>query len=484
MRKLENINKNKYERQLIGCNRWFNSSFNGSYKDKNGCLNYCTGVGKTFTTMLIIDRYLKEQPNSTIVILCPPHLIAQWTEVLKNTFYAKEIATVYIHSPEKLINSGLILNPALLIVDELDAFYSTQRMKLINKSQIKYQDLLGLTATYEDTKNIYLTVAKFCPIIDKIGETEAINKGWISKFIEYNLGLEFTPEEQEQHKKLSTAIREGLSKFGKGSLPLAMRCLSGGMTKEGNKHSSTEYCYNWAKYNGWRENLNPSNISDQETHNLWNPRMVFSYAVNLMRAIKARKDLIYNASNKLTATTEILENFKYTKTIIFSQSILFADLLYGIMNEFQPNNSVIYHSKIQTQLFPSEKTGKLIKHGKTLLKRRAINRLKNGSSKHLITSSVLDKGLDIPDVKIGITTSGTQNPTQAFQRGGRVKRKDFTNENGVVILINLYIKNSKEVTWLSNRQSTYKHIVYWIDFTNQISYKPQIKEEGINIKDI
>ena len=484
MRALKNINEAKLARQDIGVDRWFNSSFNGAHKDRNGCLNYFTGVGKTFTAMRIIGRYFQYKPNASIVIICPAHLVPQWKQVLKDTFYAKEIETVYVYSPEYLINNQSILHPHLLIVDEFDAFYSEKRMKLIDKTQIKYQDLLALTATYEDLNNKYLEVQKFCPIIDRIGEKEALAKGYISKYIEYNLGLDFTQEEQKAHKEFSEKIREGLSKFGKGSLPLAMKCIAGGKTKDGRKHTSTSYCFDWAKYNGWREGLNLNNPSDRELNDLWNPRMVFIYAINLMKAIKNRKDLIYNASNKLDATVRILENFKFTKTIIFSQSTVFADLVYNIINELQPDNAVIYHSKIKTQMLPSPKTNKLIKFGAVRLKRRAIERLANGQSKHLITSSVLDKGLDIPDLKLGVTTSGTQNPTQNTQRKGRTTRLDKQDKEGVVILVNLYIKNSKEVTWLRNRQANNNNLIYWINDVSEISYKPSIKEDKITLDNI
>ena len=486
MRELKNINQKKLKRQKEGINRWFNSSLYGSYKDRNGCMNYATGFGKTFTSALIINKYLKEKEKASIMIICPPFLVSQWQEVLNSLFYKKEIRNVNIFSPDKLIRGGLIYHPDLLIIDELHEFYNKERMNLINKKQIIYRDLLALTATYEDNKDRHLEIQSFCPIVDKIGESEAISKGYISKFIEYNLGLEFTREEAKEHERLSKLIREGLSKFGKGSLTLAMQCLSGGKRANGEFYKSTFFCYNWAKYNGWREGLNLANPADRELNDLWNPSMIFGYSVNLMRNIKNRKELIYTSSNKLAAAVAILENFKYTKTIVFNQSIVFADLLYNIMNDLQPDNAVIFHSKVKTQMLPSPKTGKLIKFGAIRLKKRAIERIKSGQANHLITSSVLDKGLDVPDLKIGVTTSGTQNPTPYIQRGGRVKRVDKSNKEGVVILVNLYIKKSKDVTWLKNRQSRSNNIIYWINDVNEISYKPKQKEQGINIniKDI
>lgn len=475
---MKQLNEKKYERQLIGVNKFFNSGTLGlSHKDRCGCLNYCTGVGKTFTATLILKEYKNRGQFPTTVILVPSHLIKQWEGVIASNFTLEDRKKIKLYSPDYVLTNKLILNPQLLIVDEVDAFYSEKRFNLLNKTYIRYIDFLSLTATYEDINNRHLDFKPFCPIIDKISEKEALKEGYISKYIEYNFGLEFTEEEQEAHDRYSTLIREGLSKFGKQGLNLAIKCLSGGKHENGTKYTSTQFCQGWAQYNGWHKEAN------QETQDLWHPHKVFGYAVNLFKVIKKRKDLIYNNSVKLETSVKLLQKFSNTKTVVFSQSTIFANTLYGIINEKNPNNAVIYHSNVETQYFPSPKTGDLIKHGKVRLKKRAIRRINEGSSNHLITSSVLDKGLDIPDLKMGITTSGTQNPTQYKQRKGRPIRLDTDSPDSVSILINMYMKNSKEVDWLKKRQSESNNIIYWIEDVNEISYKPKVKQK-INIKDI
>lgn len=179
-----------------------------------------------------------------------------------------------------------------------------------------------------------------------------------------------------------------------------------------------------------------------------------------------------------------MNKFVNTKSVIFSQSTEFANTLYGIVNQMHPDNSVIFHSKVETQYFPSPKTGKNIKHGKVRLKKRAIDRITKGLSNHLITGSSLDKGLDIPELKLGVTTSGTQNPTQYKQRKGRTARVDKKDEQSVSIVVNIYMKNSKELDWLKKRQDKGSNIIYWIDSVDDISYKPKKITKGIDINDI
>tara|TARA_R110000772_G_C13310328_1_gene440515 strand:- start:43742 stop:45202 length:1461 start_codon:yes stop_codon:yes gene_type:complete len=486
MKNREGLDQKKLTRQLQGVERWFNAgSLNLAHKDQCGCLNYFTGVGKTFTAMLLIDEYFKRFPNTNVIIVVPnEHLVTQWKKELAEVFYKKEIEYIKVYSADHIISNKLIIHARLLIVDELDAFYSEKRKGILLKEYIVYVDILALTATYEDVQDRHIEFRTVVPIIDKIGEKEAIAKGYISEFIEYNLALSFSDEEQRLHDKYTKQIREGLSKFGKGSLNLAMKCLSGGKTKDGTYHKSTHFCYGWARYNNWTPDLNLERKDHAIINSLWNPNLIFGYALNLMKAIKNRKNLIYESGSKLNASVEILEKFALTKTIVFSQSTKFADRLYGIINQLNPDNAVIYHSKIATIMLPSEKTGKLQKHGKVRLKKRAINRINSNLSNHLITSSALDKGLDIPKLKLSITTSGTQNPTQYQQRGGRVKRIDMASPESVSIVVNLYIKNSKEIDWLRKRQSTSNNLIYWVNEIEQISYKPQQSNNEIHIDNI
>lgn len=478
------INEKKLKRQLIGVDKYFKSGQLGlSHKDRVGCFNYFTGVGKTYTAILAMKRYFKSNDNVTFTILLPNDtLLKQWNIVLNNNFTKTLLKRVKLVTADYMITNNIIINTDVLIVDELDAFYSEKRIKLLDKTYIRYVDVLGLTATYEDSRDRHLKVKPFIPVIDKIDEKEALKEGYISKYIEYNLGLSFSEEEQLAHDKYSEEIKSTLSKFGKGGLHLAGLCLSGGKTKKGMKITSTQACQMYARDMGYHPKLNPNNPTHSKIIDLWHPNKIFYYAINAFKAIRKRKELIYTNSAKLDATIKLLEKYANTKTVVFSQSTDFANVVYGIINQKNPDNAVIYHSKVESQYYPSPKTGKLIKFGKKRLKDRAMDRINKGLSNHLITSSALDKGLDIPSLKMGITTSGTQNPTQATQRGGRVKRVDTSNSDSVSILVNLYIRDSKETDWLRNRQSKNSNIVYWIDDVSEISYKP--KTNNINIKDI
>lgn len=482
----KSIDQKKLNRQLVGVDKYFNSGKYGlSFKDCVGCLNYWTGVGKTFTAMLILKEYFKTNLVNVVILVPNEPLLKQWDKVLKQNFYKKELAYINVYTADYILSNKMVINTYCLIVDELDAFYSEERFKLLDKTYIRYVDVLGLTASYEDYKNRHKKVETYIPVIDKIEEDEAIKEGYISKYIEYNLKLDLSTSEQEEYDKLSEIIRNCMSKFGKNGLDLAFKCLSGGKHSNGETYTAKQFCTGWAYKNNWRENMDLNNPLSQSINKLWHPDTIFGYSLKLIKSIQKRKELLYNNSAKLETSVKLLQKFKHTKTVVFSQSTVFADNLYGIINQQQPENAVLFHSNVKPQMYPSPKTGKLIKFGKKRLKDRAIERIATGQSKHLITSSVLDRGLNIESLKVGIATSGTQNPTQHQQRSGRVKRINPFDKESVALIINLYIKNSKEVDWLNNRQSRTSNIVYWIDDINEITYKPKIKSnDNIEITDL
>lgn len=474
------IDHKRLERQEEGVNKWFNSSKYGAFKDMCGTLNYFTGVGKTFTAILIIKRLFRIFNNHNVVVLVPSDpLRVQWKKQLEKHLLKKDLIKINIFTPHYIISNDLRITTHTLVVDELDAFYSEKFVNTINGNYIKYSNNLSLTATYEDNLGREKLIINTHPIIDKISEKEALEKGYISPYIEFNLAVELTKEEKELYDKYTKIISENINKFGKKGIELAQKCLSGGKHK-GIKKTNIQFVYGWAVHKGWHKNLNLENPVDIEINNLWNPHKVIGYAVKLMKAIKDRKNVLYNAEIKYEVIKNILSNYPNKKAIIFSQSTSFADNMNNVLN-INGQKSVVYHSNLVTELLPSEKTGKLIKFGKGRKKKAAIKAITSGKAMRLCTASSLDKGLDVPDLMIGITASGTSGFTQYQQRNGRTKR--LFGEDKLALLINLYVKNSKEETWLSNRQSKTIHSIHWINSLNEITYDKR-NNKIFNIEEI
>lgn len=464
------INQKKLERQEIGVNKWL--------KVLRGALHYFTGVGKTFTAFLIIKALFRKDALHNVVIIVPSEaLLDQWNGILAKTFTKKQLTLISVFTPNYVLVNDLHIQTNTLIVDELHEYLSEEFFKVINGTFIRFENCLGLTATYEDSKGRHDQLAELYPIIDEITEEEALREGYIAPYVEFNLGLKLTDEEKYAYDKYSKVIGNTINKFGGGGLDLATKCLGGGYHNDGKKYPASHFVYGWAAHKGWHKNLNPANPHDAQINDVWNPHKIFGYAQQLLNSIRKRKDLLYNSYFKLEIAKEIAFKFPELKTIIFSQSTAFADKLDLQINLEQPNTSVVYHSQLKTRMLPSPKSGKLIKFGKTRLKRLAIESIKSGKARIICTASSLDKGFDVQDVVMAITASGTANFTQYKQRGGRVKRIDLFNDSKTALLINLYIKGTKDETWLKKRQSKSSHKIYWVDSVEELGFNPIDKDE-------
>ena len=482
------IDAKKLERQQIGVDKWFDTATTakeGLITGAYGTFNYATGVGKTFTAILIIKRLFRLDLLHNVVVLVPSEeLQKQWKEVLSSNFTLRERNRIEVFTSHWVVTNKPRIKTNTFVVDELHEYYSEEHFKTINSTYIRYDNSLALTANYEDKQKRHKQVLHLYPIIDRIKEDEAIAKGYISSYVEFNLAVELTEEEKEAYARYSKVISKNLNKFSKGGLDLANKCLSGGKQKStGIYYEGIKYAYGWATYNKWSNKLNLDNPSDREINDIWNPHKIIGYAKALMTAIRLRKELLYTCESKTTAVLELTTKFESLKAIVFSESTAFADKLNLDLNTKAPKSSVVYHSKLETVMLPSPSTGKLIKFGKTRLKKMAIAAIKGGQSRILCASSSLDKGVDIPDLTLGITASGTSNFTQYNQRGGRVKRTSLFMKDKVALLVNLYVKGTRDESWLKTRQSKNKHKIYWEDNVEDISFSP-VDKAVFNINEI
>jgi superfamily II DNA or RNA helicase len=459
------LEESKTKRQEEGGQKW-------RYNKGRGTYDWCPAMGKTYAALSNCNKMFIQHPNIRIYVVTPSIAIQEtvWKpNILKHCFNHKDNFTVL--TINYIQENNLRLEGDLIILDEIHEYYSSDRLELVKNFKSKF--ILGLTGTRKDNKNRYRLMEEIIPVIDIITEKEALDNGWISKFIEFNISTNLTEDERIKYEKTSELIRNLLAKFGRNGLDIANKCLSGGKDEFGNEYTAIQFCTGWALHNGWRNNLNLENETELKIHKMWNPKLIMGYARHLMTAIRDRKNILYNAENKLNKAIEVLKRFDKLKTICFAQSTFFADtLMYKINTEIESNICGVYHSKVKTELLPIGKNGKMIKVGQTRLKRMTLEKFRNNEYRILSTASSLDRGLDINDIRLALICSATQNPTQQKQRGARAKRLELYDKNAIVLIVNLYVKNTQDEKWLRNRQKDTISTVFWVDSVNEITYKP------------
>jgi len=119
-----------------------------------------------------------------------------------------------------------------------------------------------------------------------------------------------------------------------------------------------------------------------------------------------------NSSSKIDALREVVSDTLGERTLIFTQH---NQLVYRLSKEF---------------LIPA------ITH-KTPKEERAeiLNAFREGRYKVLVTSKVLDEGIDVPDASLGIILSGTGSKREFVQRLGRLLRKVEGKEARLIEII-------------------------------------------------
>lgn len=475
------IHQKRLDRQLLGAKRWKEAGGKGVFW-------WETGVGKTFGACYIITKMLTANNAYIFHIFVPgPTVQDQWNASIKSFVPQQFHDNIQVYTKEKVTKDGRdgkVYYSTVTIIDELHEFYTDEGIKIIDGTYTRYKYILGLTANYEDVNNRYKLIEHILPVVDRIDQEEAIREGYISKYIEYNVGVYLTQQESIRYKELSDEMTKNLSKFGGNGLKLASKILE----DIGNK--DTSLLYRFAINNGWRQNMNPNNPKEAEILEMWSPGQIIGYAKNAMDNIRERKDLLYKCRNKLKIAVDVVTKFEDLKTICFSQSTSYADNLAAHINNYYTEKDpmskkvcVVYHSQIKTIVETDPQTGKQKKKGKTVLKREAIEAIRSGTARVISTASSLDRGFDVRDIRLALTTSGTQNPTQYNQRKGRAVRVEDEEQDIIVLIVNLYAINTMDEKWLRNRQSKSKNLVYWVDTVDDINYTPKSKE-SFNILEI
>lgn len=144
------------------------------------------------------------------------------------------------------------------------------------------------------------------------------------------------------------------------------------------------------------------------------------------RALLSRNsamDIALNSNSKINYLRELLKSNSLDKTLIFTRH---NKLVYKISREF---------------LIPA------ITHQTLADERQEIlDKFKKGTYKRIITSQVLDEGVDVPDASIAVILSGTGSNREFIQRLGRILRK---KEGKKAILYEIVSQDTAEtrISW-------------------------------------
>ena len=151
-------------------------------------------------------------------------------------------------------------------------------------------------------------------------------------------------------------------------------------------------------------------------------------AFKALRALEQARKIAFNSKKKIEKLRMILEKHRGEKIIIFTRH---NDLVYAISKKF---------------LIPA------ITHKTDKAERREIlKKFRKGEYKAIVSSQVLDEGIDVPDASVGVIISGTGSSREFIQRLGRILRPAPGKERA--ILYELVSAGTSEVRVARRRKS-------------------------------
>lgn len=437
--KIAETTSKRTKRQLISDTKWVST-------DCRGTVEWPTGVGKTKIATEAIGVMRRDDPLRSYLVVVPTiQLKEQWEEGLTSLGMMENGRVVVINS---LVRSKTPVTVELLILDEIHRYAARTFAKVF--TVVKYEYILGLTATLKRLDKKHKILEEQAPIIDRMSLLEARREKYIAEFREYNLGTEMTEEQREVYRPMEKTYNYSMDKFHQ-DFNLMQRCSMGIKPWQPVPGKwATPTVVQYATRLGWRGRspaeaaetmaLNDASPRGQKGRDLWGgenhpyaPQKLYIHAINGMRLIREIKDFVYSNTSKRDATIELIRRFA-RKTIVFGETIARAEEIHAAL----PEVTVLYHSKMTAK----EK------------KKSMAAVMENPQILAILTARSLDQGFDWSEVQLGIIESRTSSTTQQTQRRGRVVRlhvfDDGTSKQGVII--NVYLKDTKDYNWLTRAQ--------------------------------
>lgn len=378
----QQINKIRDDEQRKALNAWARQGFVGS-------VIAGTGFGKSRVGVLAVEHALINKGDA-LILVPTVQLQEQFVEEfakwgVDNT----NVEVICYQSAYKLKG----LHYSIVVCDEIHLGLSSEYRKFFKYNT--YDKLLCMTATLPEELEYKDLLEKLAPTAYKITLDKCVQLGIVSPYTITCVPVTLTADEKVAYKKAN--------------------------------NSFVQWKYMLGQFNAFesaQEIMRNKNATAGDKQK----------AVMFYRAIRMRKQIVDFAENKINKFTEIYEENKDKRILVFGGANDFTDKL---CNSIAPN-AMSYHSK---------KTKKQ--------KELALESFKDKTINVLCSTKALNQGFDVPDANMGIICGITSKSLSMIQRVGRLIR---FKEDKIGNIIILYVADSQEEKWLKSAVKNLKNI--------------------------
>ena len=387
------------ERQIEVLKKWRANNFRGIFQA-------ATGFGKTYTAIMAIQGMVtKADIKSCLVVVPTITLKAQWET---------ELAKHKIKFAEVLVINTAIKQPRdydMLVLDECHRYAADSFKRIFEVADCDY--VMGLTATLEREDGLHDIILDYLQLIDEVTVDECLDNGWISPYTVYNVAVPLPDDEQIAYKKVNNSFKHFAATLGFGgdAFRNAQKYLKSGSSEQRGK------------------------------------------AAMYYNAMRKRKTICLNNSNKVEATNDIINALGKVNGLIFSGTTDFAEKLQEKLGDI----CMSFHSKITK------------KQQKDIVARFKDKRTK---VRYLSSVQALNEGFNVPDCSIAIIAGSNSTKRTFIQQLGRVVRMQKGKQ---AVIVNLYTPDTQDAVWTNKRLDGIdkKRVIFCTldEFINQINYE-------------
>ena len=359
---------------------------------KKGCIILPTGSGKTIIAIKLIEIV----NSSTLIVVPTLDLMEQWTKFLSKYFQNLEIGNI----------GGGIFNITGITVSTYDSAYIRASFLGNKFSLVIFDEVHHLAALG------YRTIAEQMAAPFRLGLTATIEReDDLHKDLPRLVGeivFQASPDELARDKHLASYEIERRM----------VEMLPDELEEYRRNMSIYQQCIKKLSFNRYAITLERLIIMSGRNRTAREALLARNKAMNVA----------LNSRAKIEELREILAENKGAKTIIFTQH---NSLVHEISDKF---------------LIP------LITH-KTIKEERqdVLKGFKEGRYVAIVTSKVLDEGVDIPDAELGVILSGTGSAREFIQRLGRLLRPK-PDSNRKAKLIEIISSGTREIGTSAKRK--------------------------------
>ena len=265
-----------------------------------GCVEGCTGYGKTRIGLNAIETVRKRYPELSVIVVVPTDVLRnQWLEQLDERGLGWNCKVEIINTASKTIDQC-----DLLILDEVHKFAADQFSHVFKT--VKYKHVLGLTATIERLDGKHELIKKYCPVVDTVTIEVAKANGWVSEFTEYQVIV--SAEDIDIYRDYNKEFVQHFEFFN-FDFGLAMSMV-------GPKGLTNRLRY--------RDELCPNGSKEEKSKVL---KEIMYHSMGFTHALQNRKKFIHNHPQKIEVAREIIKHRADKKIITFSANTKMAEAI-------------------------------------------------------------------------------------------------------------------------------------------------------------